>query len=188
MAKVGFDLNKFFNESMTTLVSPKKYFSSMSKTGELLDSILKVVIYGLISGIISYIWSLLKVGRFAGVLGNSVGAGTIILSPIYSIIGLFIGGVILLILSAICSGSTKFDINLKVTAALMVIMPVQTLVQLFFVLGMSIGNIIGLLVSLYGLWMLFNGLVGALSAKRNIAQIVVGIIAILLIMATFYRG
>ncbi len=52
-----------------------------------------------------------------------------------ALIGLFIGAVIMLIISAICKGSTDFEANLRVVAAVMVLMPINAL--LGFTMGIN---------------------------------------------------
>ena len=48
---------------------------------------------------------------------GAIGIMAFIWSVIGAVIGLFIGAVILLVISSICKGSTDFEANMRVTAA-----------------------------------------------------------------------
>jgi hypothetical protein len=137
MANSTFDFNVFLKESKDVLVSPKSYFSTMKTTGGIAEPLIKAVIYGVVAGLIAFIWSLLKIGSSTmGLLGGAVGVMLFVWYIIGAIIGLFIGAVIILVISAICKGSTDFEANTRVTAALMVIMPISAL--LGFVSGLNL--------------------------------------------------
>jgi len=177
MSDTGFDFQKFINDTKEVLTSPKNYFASMQKTGGFVDPVIRAAIYGFIAGIFSFMWGLLHFNALWA-YSSGVGMTSIIVSPIFAVIGLFIGSVIILIISAICGGSTDFEANVRVTASLMVLYPIQAL--LVFTSGISIylGAVVLLLVSLYGLWLCFNALVQALSAKESTAKIIMIIFAI----------
>ena len=67
-----------------------------------------------------------KIGSVGGgILGGGIGIMVFIGYIIGSVIGLFIGAVVLMIISSICKGSTDFEANVRVTAALMVVMPIS---------------------------------------------------------------
>lgn len=177
MGDTGFDFQKFINDTKEVLTSPKNYFASMQKTGDFVDPVIRAAIYGFIAGIFSFMWGFLHLSVLWA-YGGRVGITSIIVFPIFAVIGLFIGSVILLIISAICGGSTDFEANVRVTASLMALYPIQAL--LVFTSGISIylGAVVLLLISLYGLWLCFNALVQALSAKESTAKVIMIIFAI----------
>src|SRR5665647_1137410 len=121
MSDSSFDFNLFIKESKDVLVNPKSYFSTMKTTGGMAEPLIKAVIYGAIAGAITFIWSLLGMGA----LGGAIGIMAFIWSIIAAIIGLFIGAVIVLVISSICKGNTDFEANMRVTAATMVLMPIN---------------------------------------------------------------
>lgn len=176
MADVGFDFKKLINDSKAVLMTPKEYFASMPKTGGFVEPLIKAVIYGLVAGIITFIWSLLHLtaasGMFGKALGGGVGVAAIIYSVIGAAIGLFIGGVILLIISAICGGSKDYEANVRVTASLMVLSPINALLGFTGGISIYLGAIISLAVSLYGIWLLYNALISALGAGEKAAKVV----------------
>jgi len=103
-------------------------------------------------------------------------------SIIAAIIGLFIGAVILLVISSICKGSTDFEANLRVTAALMVIMPINALLGFAGHLNLYFGVIVSIVVGLYSLWMLYNALVEALKTNPETTKIVSYVLVAILVL------
>lgn len=183
MAEGGFDFKKFIDDSKAVLMAPKEYFSSMPTSGGFVEPLIKAVIYGTIAGVITLIWSLLNLTAAAGVLGGAIGGGVgvmaLIGSIIGAIIGLFIGGVILLIVSAICGGNTNYEANVRVTAALMVLSPVNALLSFTSGINLWLGGIISLAVSLYGLYLLYHAIVAALKGKEGTAKVITIVLAAL---------
>ena len=185
MSDGTFDLNLFFKESKDVLVNPKSYFSTMKTSGGMAEPLIKAVIYGAISGAIAFIWSLLKIGAVTGgMFGGAIGVMVFIWSIIGAIIGLFIGAVILLVLSSICKGTTDFEANTRVTAALMVMQPINAFFAFAGHFNIYFGVIVGLAVSIFALWLLYNGLVEALKANPETAKIVSYILIAIVVIFT----
>ena len=186
MSDSSFDFNLFIKESKDVLVNPKSYFSTMKTTGGMAEPLIKAVIYGAIAGALTFIWSLLGMGA----LGGAFGIMAFIWSIIAAIIGLFIGAVIVLVISSICKGNTDFEANMRVTAAVMVIMPISSLFGFAGHLNLYLGVIIGLAVYIFALWLLYNGLVEALKTNAETTKIVsyVLIAIIVLIMLLGFKA
>jgi len=185
MSNSTFDFNSFIKESKDVLKDPKTYFSTMKTTGGIAEPLIKALIYGALAGIIIFIWSLLKFGgTSSGLMGGVSGIMAIIWYIVGAIIALFIGAVILLVISAICKGSTDFEANIRVTAAAMVMMPISALLGFITGLSITLGTIVGLAVSLYGLYLLYHGLTQTLKADAGTAKIVAIILAVLLVLFT----
>ena len=183
MSDGTFDFNQFLKESKETLLNPKSYFSSMKISGGITEPLIKAVIYGTVTGIIYLVWGLLKVGAVGGgLLGGAVGFTAFITAIIGAIIGLFIGAVILLVISSICKGNTDFEANLRVTASLMVYMPISALLSIFAGFSIYLGAVISLIVFLYTLWLLYNGLVAALKCKPETTKIVCYVLIALIVL------
>jgi len=181
MSDGTFDVNAFIQESKDILVNPKSYFSTMKTSGGMTEPLIKAVLYGAVAGAISFIWSLLKIGAMTG-FGGAIGIMVFIWSIIAAIIGLFIGAVILLVISSICKGSTDFEANLRVTAALMVIMPINALLGFAGHLNLYFGVIVSIVVGLYSLWMLYNALVEALKTNPETTKIVSYVLVAILVL------
>lgn len=187
MAEGGFDFQKFIDDSKSVLTNPKEYFTSMPKEGGLIEPLIKAVIYGTIAGIFALIWSLLHLSGASAMLGGGVGIMALVWSIIGAIIGLFIGGVIMLVISAICGGDTSYEANARVIASIMVLSPISALFSFTGGLSLFLGGIISILISLYGIWLMYNALVNALSAKEGTAKVlslILAIIPVLMIIST----
>jgi len=170
---VSFDFNAFFNESKETLLNPGSYFASMKTTGGMVEPLIKAVIYGAVAGIFAFLWSLLKIGAVGGgMFGGAIGVMVFVWFLIAAVIGLFIGAVIILVISAICKGSTDFESNVRVSAAVMVIMPVSAFLGFAGGISFYLGAVITFAVILYALRLLYNGLTGTLKAKADTTRIV----------------
>ncbi len=183
MSNSTFDFNSFVRESKEVLVNPKSYFSTMKTTGGIVEPLIKAVIYGVIAGIIVFLWSIIGLEAFTGgVFGGAIGIMALVWYIIAAIIGLFIGAVILLIISSICKGNTDFEANVRVTASVMVVMPISALLGFTTEINLTLGMIVGLAVNLFALWLLYNGLVEALKAKLETSKILILVLAALLVL------
>jgi hypothetical protein len=103
-------------------------------------------------------------------------------SIIGALIGLFIGGVIVLIISSICSGSNDYEANVRVVAAMMVLTPINAFLNVFNGVSPVLGNIFGLVVNLYGLWMLYHALNQTLKAKEETSKIIAIVLGALVLL------
>jgi hypothetical protein len=175
MSDITFDFNLFLKESKETLLNPKSYFSTMKTAGGITEPLIKSVVYGTVTGIIYLIWGFLKLGAVGGgMLGSAVGFMAFVGAIIGAVIGVFIGAVVILIIASICKGNTDFEANLRVSASVMVIMPISA----FF------GFAGGINLYLYMLWLLYNGLVEALKCDANTSKIACYVLIGLLLLFT----
>jgi hypothetical protein len=183
MSNGTFDPNAFIQESKDVLLNPKSYFSSMKTSGGMTEPLIKAVIYGGIAGAIAFIWSILKLGAVTGgILGGSIGIMVFITYIIGAVVGLFIGAVILLVISSICKGSIDFESNVRVIAAVMVIMPITALLAFTGHLSLYLGMLVGLAVNIYALWLLYNALIETLKAKPETTKIVMYILIAIFVL------
>lgn len=179
----SFDFNEFIRESKETLLNPKSYFAGMKTSGGMVEPLIKAVLYGAIAGVIAFLWSVIGIGSVSGsALGGALGAMALVWYIVGAVIGLFIGAVILLIISSVCKGSTDFEANARVTASVMVIMPISALLSFMMGINLYLGLIINLAVNLFTLWLLYNGLVESLKARPDTSRIVMFILAGLLVL------
>jgi hypothetical protein len=185
MSEKNFDFNEFIIDSRKSLENPKAFFSTLSTSGGFVEPLIKAVIYGLVAGIINYLWVLFGMHALgAGFWGFAVGPFAVVGSVIGAIIGLFIGGAILLIISAICEGNTDYEANVRVAASLMIMMPIGALFNFFYGIMFALASLASLAVSVYGLWMMLNALVQTLKAKEASAKIVFYVLLGLSVLGT----
>jgi hypothetical protein len=186
MENNGFNFNKFFEDSRRALLDPREYFRTMPTTGGLGAPVIKALIYGAIAGIFYLLWSILNITYGGGGLfGGAVGIMAFIGSIIGALIGLFIGAVIILLLVAIAGGRTDFEPIVHVSAALLVIMPVTAILNVFSGIHWLLGSVLSLAVNLYALWMLFNAMTLTLNAKVETSKIIMYVLGGLLILFFF---
>jgi hypothetical protein len=178
-----FDFNAFIKESKDILVNPKSYFSTMKTTGGITEPLIKAVIYGAVAGAIAFLWSLLNLSSATGgMFGGAIGIMAFIWSIVGSIIGLFIGAVIILVISSICKGNTDFEANVRVTAALMVVMPISAFLGFTGHFNLYFGLIITIAINIFSLWLLYNALVEALKAKPETAKIITYVLIAIMVL------
>jgi hypothetical protein len=183
MSNGTFDFNLFLKESKETLLNPKSYFSTMPVSGGITEPLIKAVLYGAVTGILYLLWGLIGIGSFGGsLIGGAVGFMAFIWAIIASLIGLFVGGVILLIISSISKGNADFEANLRVTAATMVIMPISAFFGFAAGINLYLGLVISILIYAYFIWILYNGLVEALKANAATTKIVCYVLVALLVL------
>jgi hypothetical protein len=180
----SFDFNAFIQESKETLLNPKSYFQTMKLSGGMAEPLIKSVIYGAIAGILAFIWGVLGLGGAMGIFGAGIGVMAFVWSILGALIGLFIGAVILLIISSICKGNADFEANMRVVAAVMVVLPINALLGFTMGINSVFGAIISLGVNLYALYLLYHGLTGALKANEGTSKIVMYVLAALLLIST----
>lgn len=186
MSNESINFNKILKDSRETLLNPKAYFESMPLAGGFTEPLIKAAIYGTIAGLFALLWSLLGFSALgAGYLGGAVGIMALIWTIIGAIIGLFIGGVIMLVISAICGGNTDFEANVRVTSSLMVLYPINALLAFFNGINLTLGGLIGLAVSLYGIYLLYLAAIHALKGKESNAKIVAIVLLILALLGFF---
>jgi hypothetical protein len=180
----SFDFNAFIKESKETLLNPKTYFSTMKTSGGMAEPIIKALIYGVVAGVIAFLWGVIGLGGRIGVFGAGIGAMVLVWTILVAIIGIFIGAVIVLIISSICKGNADFEANLRVVASVMVIMPISALLGFTMGVNSIFGVIVTMCVNLYGLYLLYNGLTEALKANPATTKIVMYVLAALLVIFT----
>jgi hypothetical protein len=185
MSNGTFDFNVFLKDSKETLLNPKSYFSTLTLTGGITEPLIKAVIYGTLTGILYFLWGLLRLGAVGGgLLGGAVGILAFIYAIIGAVIGVFIGAVISLIISSICKGNTDFEANLRVAASVMVVMPIMAFFAFAMGLNFYLGMLVNLLINIYLLWLMYNGLVEALKCKADTAKIVCYVFAGIFVLVT----
>ncbi len=183
MSNATFDLNEFIRESKEVLVNPKSYFSTMKTTGGMVEPLIKAVIYGVIAGVFVFIWSIVGLGAISGgVFGGAIGAMALVWYIVAAIIILFVGAVILLVISSICKGNTDFEANTRVVASVMVVMPIGAILGFATGINSYFGMIINLAVNIFALYLLYHGLVEALKAKPETSRIVMYVLAGLFVL------
>jgi hypothetical protein len=141
------------------------------------ESLIKAVIYGAVAGAIAFILSIFKLGAISsGFWAPGTGIMVFIYFIIGSVVGLFIGAVILMVISSICKGSIDFESNVRVTAAVMVVMPISAFLSFTGHFSIYLGTIISLGVTILSLWLVYNALIETLKSKPETTKTVMYIL------------
>lgn len=188
MSNVNFEINKLLKESQETLLNPKGYFSTMPLSGGFTEPVLKAVFYGTIAGLFAMLWSMLglSMGGFGG-LGGAVGIMVLIWSIVGSIIAVFVGGAIMLVISAICGGNTDYEACVRVYASLMVIYPIKGFLAFLYGISLPLGSTVGVMVSFYAIYLMYLAVLQALKGKESTMKIV-AIVLVALVTIGFFAG
>ncbi|MCE5347775.1 MAG: YIP1 family protein [Bacteroidales bacterium] len=175
MSNGAFDFKLFIKESKDVLTNPKSYFSTMKTSGGMTEPLIKAVLYGAIAGAFAFIWSLFHIGAVSSIMA-------FMWYTIAAIVGLFIGAVILMVISSICKGSTDFEANARVIAAVMVVLPVSALLGFTSWINIYFGAIVSLVINIFSLWLLYKGLVEALKSKPELTKTVTFVLAAVIVL------
>ncbi|MCX6329488.1 MAG: Yip1 family protein [Bacteroidia bacterium] len=177
MSNLSFGFKAFIKESIDVLINPKSYFSTMKTTGGVTEPLIKALIYGALAGIIDFLWGVVDFGN--SMFGRFHGLMLIIWIVIGAIVLLFVGGLILMIISAICRGSKDYEASVRVNASLMVILPLSALLGFVEHLNVTAGVIVSLAISIFALYLLYHGLIETLKANPDSARVAIIILAVL---------
>jgi len=183
------DLNKILNETRETLLNPKDYFSNMPLEAGFTEPVIKAAIYGLAAGIFALLWSVLGLSALGGggIWGGAAGFMALIWSVIVAIIVVFIGGGLMLLMSAICGGNTDYEANVRVAASLMAVYPINAFLSFFYGISFTLGGVVGLAVSLYSIYLIYHAAIEALKGRESTVRIVI-IVLVILSLIGFYGG
>lgn len=121
--------------AMTVVTSPSAFFKEMPKAGGFVEPLIFMVVMGIISGLLQTIFSI--VGLHFGFMAMT--AWSIILVPIYLIIGGFIGAAILFVIWMLLGSKESYETAYRCGAYISVLMPIITVLGLIPYLGSTIG-------------------------------------------------
>jgi len=182
MAAAMFDFRKIADESKNVLLHPGDYFTAMAKEeGGLPESFVKALVYGVIGGIIALFGSVSGITG-GGVLGELFGFRGIhlfIWSVVASILGLGVGSCVMILLSIICSGKRSFRTAFLVSASLLILAPIMSIVTFTGYISLYLGNALTLALCLYTIFLMYIGEVKALEGEEIPARIIAIILAVI---------
>jgi len=189
MSDQSINFNKIVKDSRETLLNPKGYFASMPLTGGFAEPLIKAAIYGTVAGLFALLWSILGWSAIGGggIWGSAVGIMALIWSVIGAIVAVFLGGAIMLVISAICGGNTDYEANVRVAASLMVVYPINAFLAFFYGISFTLGGFVALAVNLYSIYLLYHAAIQALKGKESSVKIV-AIVLLVLVLVGFFGG
>jgi hypothetical protein len=168
--------SSFIRDIKTLIVSPKKYFASMAKTGGYKTPMLQVIVYWLVFSTLSYLLNLCFNAKY-----EMYHIWYIAFSPAIALISLFFGAAIIWCISALASGERSFEACARVSASLIIIwLFLSIFSELVFLDAFRI--ILIIFAYLYVFYALYCALTIALGAKKTIAKILVSALMFIVII------
>jgi hypothetical protein len=163
---------------VAVLTKPATFYASVRDVGGFGSPVVFALVLGLAAGVINAAYMVLGLGAVGGVMGGAIGAaagfGTLIMTPIFAVIGCFVGGAIVHVVSLIAGGKGSYEQSVRVAAYAAAIMPIGALVS--FVPALRF------LPGLYGLYLVAVGLIAIHAADRTKTWVVMGVLAALLVV------
>ena len=182
MAGAVFDFKKIADESKNVLLHPGDYFTTLSKEeGGVPESFVKALVYGVIGGIITLFGSMSGITG-GGVLGELFGFRGIhlfIWSVVCAVLALGAGSCVMILLSIICNGRRSFRTAFLVSASLLVLAPVMSIVTFTGYISLYLGNALTLALCLYTIFLMYMGEVKAFEGEEIPARIIAIILAVI---------
>lgn len=162
------------------LTKPAEFYASVRDVGGFGGPLVFAIVMGLVSGVISACYAFFGLGAIGGGTGAAIGAfagfSAIIMSPIFAVLGCFIGGAIVHVISLIAGGKGTYEQSVRVAGYAAAVMPISALVT--FV------PLLRLLPGLYGLYLVALGLIAIHAADRKKTFVSVGVLGLILILFT----
>lgn len=146
-------VDRFVATARQLLTEPNAFFPQMRITGGLQNPIVYLVIGLLVAGVASTMYSFVVPGSMGGFgamrLGVGSGAGSIIMVPLFGLVGSFIGaGIFHIVLSLLGGAKQPFEATYRVVAY---VGGTTALFNLIPICGGLIGGIYGLYLYIIGL-------------------------------------
>ncbi len=165
-----FDINQVIAQARAVLTDPRGYYSTMPKTGGFANPVIFVAVMAAVLGLITGIFGLFGPGGFGGLIG------AIILTPIFVVIGSFIGAAILFVIWKLMGSEENYETAYRCLSAATAIYPVVAIISFIPYLGTIVGVV-------WATWLMILASEMVHARNRKTATIVFGIIgALMLIM------
>ncbi len=183
--QTSFSIGKMINDAKGALLNPKEHFAGLKAEGGLSEPIIKALVYGVIAGLLVFIYSLIGLSAanvgLGAIAGGAVGFVAFIVTIFIMVVALFVLAVIILVISAIAGGETDFETCVRIASDLLVI---YVLLVLFTPVSFIpfLGVLVKLLIKLYALLMMYHAVTGALKGKAETTKIIAWILAALLLL------
>ena len=173
------------NTWVNTITKPKETFAAEKGNASMGKAAVNYIIAGVISGVIAFLATLIGLSQTGSATTTAIGAGLgalgIIVSPIVTLIGAFIGVGIIWIFAKILGGKGTYTQLFFLVSLFAIPMAVIGLV----IVIPAVGSILGLLVGLYTLylWVIAVQSSQELSTGRAVAAVLIPVILIAIIIA-----
>jgi hypothetical protein len=163
---------------VSVLTRPASFYASVRDVGGYGAPVVFALVLGIAAGLISAAYLVIGLGAAGGPWGGAIGAaagfGTVIMTPIFAVIGCFVGGAIVHVVSLIAGGKGTYEQSVRVAGYAAAVMPIGALVG--FV------PLLRFLPTLYGLYLVAQGLIAIHAAERTKTYVTTGVLAALFVL------
>ncbi|MFK8049836.1 MAG: YIP1 family protein [Halioglobus sp.] len=164
-----FDLSIIVETAKRVITDPTEFYQSMAPTGGYGNPIVFVVVLGVAGGLIGSIWALFGAGPAAGFAS---GLASIIMLPVFMVIGSFIAGLILFVIWKLMGSTYGYETAYRCVAFSMAILPVVAVVGLIPYLGQ-------ILQTVWACWLMYIASIQVHKINAGTAKIVFAVLAAL---------
>ncbi|NPA36795.1 MAG: YIP1 family protein [Chlorobi bacterium] len=182
-----FSIHVFVDDSVRSIIAPKKFFRKLPSEQSMSNSVYKVLLYGLVSGIFSYLLMLSGFGELPESIwfNEKVGFLIVFALPFAYLVVLFIGSGFLYLLLFVFGVEKSFETYVHVVASLMVVGVVRTLLHFSILLNYYLWMMSDLLLTFWELYMFYNALIYTLNVKEKRARALVVVLSVLVVSNLF---
>jgi hypothetical protein len=163
---------------VAVLTKPAAFYTSVRDASGLGAPVVFALVMGLASGVIAAVFTVVGLGAASGAMGSALGAaagfGAIVMSPVFAVVGCFVGGAIVYLISMIAGGKGTYEQSVRVAGYASAVMPLSAL--------LGFAPLLGTLPSLYGLYLVAQGLIAIHGADRKRTYVVTGVLGALLVL------
>ncbi len=162
----GFDFSSVIDDAKKIILSPADFFAGMAKQGGYVEPMIFVTVMGLLAGLVTAVVSLLGGGFMMGMTGGFL---SIIIIPVFAVIGSFIGAVIMFVIWKLMGSTESYETAYRCVAYSSAIYPVSAIAGLVPYLGTAVSVV-------WGIWLMIVASTTVHNIEAKKAQIVLGIL------------
>lgn len=169
-----FDFSIIVETAKRIITSPTQFYQNMPHSGGYGNPVVFVVVLALAAGVISSIWALLGAGPAAGMAS---GVATIVILPLFTVIGSFILGVLLFVIWKLMGSTQGYETAYRCVAFSIAILPVVAIANLIPYLGQIIQT--G-----WACWLMYIASIHVHKISLGTAKVVFAVLAGLLLISS----
>lgn len=173
-----FDIKAIVDAFVRVLTRPSEFWASVREQRGFGPPIIFAVVMGLVAGVVGAILAVtglgMLLGGVGGAIGGVVGVAGIITMPIAYAIGCFIGGGIVYLIALIAGGKADYEQSVRIASYASAVGPIAVVV--------SFVPLLGIVPSLYGLYLVALGVIAIEVADRRKTFITAGVLAGILVL------
>ena len=136
MEQKGIDFSAVPQTAIKVLTSPAGFFREMPKTGGFVDPLIFAIIMGVAGGLIQAVFGIIGLRLVTGI---AMAAGSIILMPVFVVIGSFIGATIMFVIWKLMGSEESYETAFRCGAYTSAVIPITTLLSVIPYIGPATG-------------------------------------------------